>query len=155
MDFVNFAGGILLTLAGVSALAQVPSMTDPVTGARAGHEPGVGESLPRSEKAGNILERQKIVTIANTLPDPGMTEDALPVDYLRAARASLLVGHTGQAQQSLEMAETRALNTTIAIGQDNVPTDRVMISRIKEALQTLGRGDSPGTIKLIDVALAR
>lgn len=53
------------------------------------------------------------------------------------------------------MAETRALNTTIAIGQDNVPTDRVMISRIKEALQTLGRGDSPGTIKLIDVALAR
>ncbi len=67
----------------------------------------------------------------------------------------MLVGHTGQTQQSLEMAETRALNTTIAIGQDNVPTDRVMISRIKEALQTLGRGDSPGTIKLIDVALAR
>ena len=155
MFLVNLAGGILLATAGVSALAQAPAMMDPATGARPGHEPGVGVSLPLSNKAGNILEGNPRVTLADTLPDPGIGNNALPVDYLRAARASLLVGHTGQAQQSLEMAETGALNTTADQGAHNVPTDGPMIAHIRDALQTLGHGDSPGTIRLIDLALTQ
>lgn len=145
----------MLALAGVSALAQVPSMADPVTGARPGHEPGVGISLPRSEKAGNILQGDARMTIANTLPDPGIPDAAMPVDYLRAARASMVVGHTGQAQQSLEMAETGALNTTVVHGTENVPANGLLIRQIRDALQTLGHGDNAGTIRLIDLALAQ
>ena len=152
MFVAKVAGGALLAMAAASALAQVPSMTD--TGARPGHIPGVGESLPRSDKAGSILEGNPRVTIANTLPDPGISDNALPVDYLRAARASLLLGHTGRAQQSLEMAETGALNTTVLRGTENVPTNGPLIERIRTALQTLGHGDSAETVRVIDSALA-
>ena len=154
MFLIKFVGGAMLAMAGVSALAQVPSMGAPDDGARPGHIPGVGESLPRSDKAGNILEGNPRVTIANTLPDPGIALDALPVDYLRAARASLLLGHTGQAQQSLEMAETGALNTTVLTGTENVPTNGPMIGRIREARQALGHGNSVETVRIIDQALA-
>ncbi len=155
MLLLNLAGGALLTLAGVSALAQVPAITDPITGARPGHEPGVGESLPRSDRAGHILEGSPNMTVANTLPDPGIPEDATPIDYLRAARASLLVGHTGQAQQSLEMAETGALNAPVRSGAAAAAVNDGLIARIKDALQALGRGDNPGSIHMIDLALAR
>ena len=92
------------------AIALTPPSVNPVAGARPSHELGVGESLPRSHKANNI---------APTLPRPAVGENATTQDYLRAVLAA---GHTGQAQQALDTAETRVLDRSVAQGQTNTPS---------------------------------
>jgi hypothetical protein len=154
MRYVSFATVALLSIAAVQALAQAPSGLDPATGARPGHEPGVGNSLPLSNNASNILPGNTQSTIAPTLPASSVGETATSRDYLRAARASLVAGRTGQAQQSLEMAETRALDRSVAQGQTNTPSDSQLVAEIRDARHALGRGDSPHAIQLIDLALA-
>ena len=44
------------------------------------------------------------------LPTTLVGPNATPADYLRAAQQSLQAGRTGEAQQALEMAETRLLD---------------------------------------------
>jgi len=154
MTYVNLAAAALLSVVGMSALAQAPPGIDPATGARPGHEPGVGESMPRSDKASNILPGNGRAHIASTLPASGLGENAMPAEYLRAARASLVAGRTGQAQQSLEMAQTRTLNPTVLQGQEKAPDDSAKVGQIREALQALGGGDKPQAIRIIDSILA-
>jgi hypothetical protein len=132
---------------------QVPPGTNPATGARPGHEPGTGESLPLSNKASNIGPTDTRSTIAPTLPGPAAGEHATTQDYLRAARAALVAGRTGQAQQSLEMAETRSLDRSVAQGQTNTPSESQLVSRIRDARRALRRGDRTHAIQLIDLAL--
>jgi hypothetical protein len=154
MRYVNFVTVALLSIAAVQALAQAPSSLDPATGARPGHEPGVGDSLPLSDKASNIGPADTQSTIAPTLPAPSVGATATTREYLQAARASLVAGRTGQAQQSLEMAETRALDRSVAQGQTNAPSDSQVVSRIHDARRALGSGDSIHAIQLIDLALS-
>src|SRR5579862_2776832 len=106
MRCVYLATAALLGMTVVSALAQAPPIVATTAGARPGHVPGIGESLPQSDKASNIGPGDTRSSIAPTLPAPAVGENATPSDYLRDARASLVAGRTGQAQQSLEMAET-------------------------------------------------
>ena len=145
MRYVTLAIAALLTMITLPALTQTPSGANPATGARPGHQPGVGESLPRSDKASNI---------APTLPQPAVGENATTQDYLRAARAALTTGRTGQAQQALEMAETRSLDRSVAQGQTNTPSDNQLVSRIRDARRALGGRDSAQAIQLIDLALS-
>lgn len=154
MRYVSFATVALLSMGALQALAQAPSSLDPATGARPGHEPGVGVSLPLSSNASNIGPADTKSVIAPTLPTPSVGETATTHDYLQAARASLVAGHTGQAQQSLEMAETRALDRSVARGQTNAPSDSQMVARIQDARRALGGGDTAHAIQLIDLALA-
>ena len=154
MRYVSFATVALLSIAAVQALAQAPSTLDPATGARPGHEPGVGVSLPLSNNASNIGPADTKSIIAPTLPASSVGEMATPREYLQAARASLVAGRTGQAQQSLEMAETRALDRSVAQGQTNAPSDSQMVARIHDARRALGSGDSTHAIQLIDLALS-
>jgi hypothetical protein len=151
---LNLAAAALLGMTAASALAQAPSGADPATGARPGHEVGVGDSLPRSNKASNIAPSDTRSNIAPTLPPSAAGEDAASRDYLRSARASLVAGQTGQAQQSLEMAETRALDRSVPQGQTDTPSHSQLISRIRDARHALGGGDSARTIQLIDLALS-
>jgi hypothetical protein len=125
----------------LSALAQVPSGADPATGARPGHQIGVGDSLPRSGKASNIVPADTRSNIAPTLPMATVGDDAASRDYLKAARASLVAGHTGQAQQSLEMAETRVLDRSVRQGETDTPSHSQLVSRIREARHAPGGGD--------------
>ena len=92
--------------------------------------------------------------IAPTLPQPPVGENATTQDYLRAARSALAAGRTGQAQQSLEMAETRALDRSVAQGQTNAPSDSQLVSRIRDARHALGSGDRAHAMQLIDSALS-
>src|ERR1700733_13861679 len=87
----------------------VPPGTNPETGARAGNQVGTGMSLPMGYRSSNIDERDTRSLIAQNLPSPPVGENANAVDYLRAAQSALVAGHTGEAQQSLEMAQTRLL----------------------------------------------
>jgi hypothetical protein len=154
MRYLSLAAIGLLGTAALQALAQTPSGLDPATGARPGHEVGVGDSLPRSDKASNIQWSDTRSTIAPTLPASALADDATTRDYLRAARTSLVAGRTGQAQQSLEMAETRVLSRSVPQGRVDVPSDSQLVAEIRDARRALGEHDSAHAIQIIDVALA-
>jgi hypothetical protein len=139
----------------MSALAQTtPPGMNPATGARPGHEPGVGDSLPLSNNASNIKPSDTRSASAPTLPRSGMGADATAHDYLTAARAALVAGRTGQAQQSLEMAETRALGGSVAQGQGSTPDNGQLVSRIRDARSALGSGDKTRAMQSVDLALS-
>jgi hypothetical protein len=154
MRSLTLATATLLGMTALSALAQVPSGADPATGARPGHEPGIGDSLPRSNQSSNIVPADTRSNIAPTLPAPAIGDNATTRDYLRAAREFLVAGRTGQAQQSLEMAETRALDRSVQQGQTRTPSDSKFIARIQDARHALGGGDLVQALQLIDLALA-
>lgn len=154
MRCVNLAFAASLGLIALQALAQAPSGVNPTTGAQPGHAPGTGESLPLSDKANNIGHAGTRSAIAPTLPSPAIGEAATAQNYLKAARSALAGGHTGQAQQSLEMAETRALDRSVAPGQTTAPSDSQLVSRIRDARHALGSGDRTHAIQLIDFALS-
>lgn len=92
--------------------------------------------------------------IAPTLPSPELGPNAGPGDYLRAARGALATGQTGEAQQALEMAETRALDRSVPLFQTNTPSDSSLVERIHAARQTLATGDRSATMRAIDAAIA-
>ena len=75
MRYVSFAAVALLGMGALQALAQAPSGLDPATGARPGHEPGVGVSLPLSNNASNIGPADTQSIIAPTLPAPSVGDN--------------------------------------------------------------------------------
>ena len=143
----------LLGMIGVSALAQAPSI-DASAGVQAGLNHGDRDSLPRSNKASNIVAADTKGTSAPTLPPSGLSPDAPPRDYLRAARASLAAGHTGAAQQTLEMAETRTLGGADVPDLAKQPSANTNVAEIRDALHALAGGDRARAIQIIHTALA-
>ena len=155
MRSLMFATVAVLAMIAMPVLAQAPAAPDAAgTGARAGHEPGVGDSLPRSNKASNIDAADSQSNVAPTLPQSSIGGHGTPRDFLTAARASLVAGRTGQAQQSLEMAETRALDRSVVADQADVQDPSQFVAKIREALHALGEGDGKRAIEIIDLALA-
>jgi hypothetical protein len=157
MFIVKLATAGLFGMAAVTALAQAPSMDisrAPVSSdVRAGLDNGDRDSLPRSDKAGNIEPSNTRSTIAATLPSPPVAPDASAREFLKAARESLAAGRTGQAQQSLEMAETRSLGGSISPELANAPTDNPVVTQIRQALRALGDGDRAQSLQIIDAVL--
>ena len=98
-----------------------PPGTNPATGARPGNVIGTGSSLPRSNRASNITPSDTRSSVAPNLPSPPIGENASPRAYLIAARGALAAGRTGEAQQSLEMAQTRLLDRSVPLFQTNTP----------------------------------
>ena len=143
------AQGVPLTSQGV------PPGTNPQSGARPGNDIGTGESLPFSNRAGNIGPQDTRSEIAPNLPSPTVGEDAPPSAYLRAARTALLQGRTGEAQQALEMAETRALDRSVPLFQTGTPSKSPLVGTIQKALNALGSGDRAGAAQFIDQALTQ
>jgi hypothetical protein len=154
MRIETIAIAALLGISTANAFGQSNTGLDPATGARPGHEVGVGDSLPLSDKASNTSSADTRSTIAPTLPPSAIGTNATPRDYLRAARASLVAGQTGATQQSLEMAETRALDRSVVAGQANVPDSAGLISWIRDARRAMGAGDNKHAIQIIDMALS-
>lgn len=154
MRSLVLASVALLGMSAAIALAQAPAGLDPATGARPGHEPGVGVSLPLSNNASNITPNDTRSVIAPTLPPSSAGPNATAEDYLRAARASLAAGQTGATQQSLEMAETRALDRSVPIGQTGDAGSNKLVTEIRNARDALAAGDNQHAIQLIDMALA-
>jgi hypothetical protein len=153
---------VLAALAGTPVLAQtsvrvtpqgVPPGTNPTTGARPGNDIGTGMSLPLGTRASNIDQGDTRSTIAPNLPTPTVGPNATAVDFLRAAQSSLQAGRTGEAQQSLEMAQTRLLDRSVPMGQTNTPSDNPAVTRISQALQALGAHDRAQAMQLIQSAI--
>ena len=121
--------------------------------ARPGHAPGEGVSYPLSNSSSNIGPADTRSTIAPTLPTPALGPGAGPVQYLQAARASLAAGRTGEAQQSLEMAQTRLLDRSVPYNATNAPSANPAVSQISEALRALGAGDRMRAMQIIDATI--
>lgn len=140
-----------------SSAPEPPSIdygsTDHGYGARPGHEPGSGISYPVSPRASNIDRGDSRSLIAPTLPTPALGAKAGPAEYLNAARISLAAGRTGEAQQALEMAQTRLLDRSVPYRGTTVPSGNPAVSQITEALHALAAGDRPRALQIIDATI--
>jgi hypothetical protein len=153
---------LLFGLASGAALAQsavpltpqgVPPGADPATGARPGNEIGTGMSMPMGTSASNITPSETGSTIAPNLPSPELGDAASAQDYLLAARNALAAGRTGEAQQAMEMAQTRLLDRSVPLFQTHSPSANPVVSQISQALQALAAGDKPRCMSLIEAAI--
>jgi hypothetical protein len=148
----------LMVCATSACLAQpvprgVPPGANPQTGARPGNEIGTGSSLPYSNNASNITSQDTKSSIAPNLPSPDIGPNSPPRAYLVAARSALLTGHTGEAQQALEMAETRALDRSVPLFQTGVPSKSPLVAQIQQALDALAAGDRGQAVKIIEATI--
>jgi hypothetical protein len=85
--------------------------------------------------------------VKSPLPSPNLSEDVKPSDALRAAEA-------GAAQEALEMAQTRMLDRSVALGRTNNPSDNPTVEQISRALQALAAHDLEDCVQLIRTAIA-
>ena len=155
MRMLKLATFALLGVTSIAGLAQARSPMLANTGpeadasfSSAGIYPSPND--PRSTRASHILPDDTRSTIAPRLPTPDVGEDADARDYLRAARAALNAGRTGQAQQSLEMAETRLLTRETTQDAATMPDDGPRVNRVRDALHALGEGDRGRALNIID-----
>jgi hypothetical protein len=109
--------------------------------------------MPMGTRASNIDSNDTRSAIAPNLPSPSLGPDSSPVDYLHAAQASLQAGRTGEAQQSLEMAQTRLLDRSVPLGQTNNPSDNPAVAQISQALRALAARDRAQAMQLIEAAI--
>lgn len=117
------------------------------------HEPGTGQSGPASGKASNITAGDTHSAIAPHFQTPAVGDNAGPEGYLRAAQHALAAHKTGEAQQALEMAETRLLTRSMPVSQSGQPSADPMVSNVSRARQALGQGDVSGAAAAIKAAL--
>jgi hypothetical protein len=134
----NFAPTFLLAL-GVSAVALAPAAF---------------AQNPTSDHASNIGASDTASPIAPALPSPDLGPGSSPEAVLHAARAALATGRTGEAQQALEMAETRLLDRSTPLFQTNDPSNNPLIHQIGDARRALGSGDRAQSMQLLDKAIA-
>jgi hypothetical protein len=118
------------------------------------HQPGTGESGPASSTASNIDPGDTHSDIAPHFQSPDVGPNAGPVGYLKAAEKALDHHHTGEAEQALEMAETRLLDRSTPVGTADQPDQNGMVQKVSMARQALGHHDIKGARKAIALALA-
>ena len=143
---------IFLLLAG-SAMAQPYAPPPTNDGARPGNDIGTGQSLPRSNQAGNINAATTHSELAPNLPAP-VGVDSVP-DLLVTARQALAAGQTGAAQEALERAESRALDRDITLGTERIPDQSPEIAAISQARDALANNNLRGAMAIIDATLRR
>lgn len=136
-----------------AATAQGTPPIPYATGARPGNEIGTGQSLPLSNNASNTLPSDTTSVIAPRLPSPNVSDSSGPRDFLLAARQALAANRTGEAQEALERAESRALSGNILATDINQPSQLLAIRNITAARDALATGNKGAAIQAIDVAL--
>ncbi len=109
---------------------------------------------PTSDHASNIIGSDTSPPIAPALPSPDLAPGSPPEAFLHAARSALATGRTGEAQQAMEMAETRLLDRSTPLFQTNDPSSNPLIKQIGDARRALGSGDRATSMKLLDEAIA-
>lgn len=92
--------------------------------------------------------------IATLLPTPPVDPDAGPRPFLLAARSTLRLGRTGEAQEALERAETRLLDRAVLPANVESPDTQRAVLDVGDARRALIARDRPGALRAIDDALA-
>jgi len=93
-------------------------------------------------------------TIAQRLPSPPLDENASATDFLRAAEGALAAGRTGEAQEAMEMAQTRLLDRSVPLGTTGIPSDQAAVKLVSQGLQALAQGDRATCLRMIQAAIA-
>jgi hypothetical protein len=138
-----------------SQVAQNSGQADMQNGAvRPGHVPGVGDSEPASNRASNIDRADTRSVIAPRLPAPSASANASPEQLLGVAQNALRRGQTGEAQEALERAETRALDRSTAQGNENMPAQGPFVQAIGQARRSLANHDVAQTQRDIQNAMS-
>jgi len=137
------------------ALAVSPCLAtaQSVDGARPGNVIGTGMSLPRSDKASNLDAHTTSSSLAPNLPAPQAGEEIQTL--LIDARTALQAGRTGEAQEALERAETRALDRSVPAGDERFPAQDSLVHAISEARASLAAGNVAGAMAVITASLPR
>jgi len=117
----------------------------------------VAAALPalaqNSGLASNIAPSDTRSSIAPRLPAPDAGRDAGPRQYLIDARMALREGRTGAAQEALERAETRLLDS-IDQGSAGEAARTRLLAAATEARQALGAHDTKGAETILNRVLA-
>jgi hypothetical protein len=135
---------------GITAAAAQPVPND---GARPGNIIGTGMSLPRSDNASNINSQTTSSELAPNLPAPPAGDDIQTL--LLDARTSLQAGRTGEAQEALERAETRALDRSVPYGGERQVDAGPLVRATNGARAALAAGNIAAAINIINEALPR
>ncbi len=114
---------------------------------------GAGMVLPRGDGAASVALQDMRTTGVPSLPSPQGDDGRTPSYFLQAAQSALAAGRTGEAQQALEMAQTRLLDRSVPIGQTNNPSDDPLVRQTSQALQALAARDRRTCMQLIESAL--
>jgi hypothetical protein len=91
--------------------------------------------------------------VLSPLPPPDLPPDAKPSNILRTAEGALAAGRIGEAEEALEMAQTRMLDRSVALGQTNNPSNNPAVEQISRARQALAAHDRAGCMQLIQTAI--
>jgi hypothetical protein len=87
-------------------------------------------------------------------PSPGLPETARVSDYLNAALTAVAAGRRGEAEEALEMAQTRMLDRSVPLFQTNDPSDNPTVGQIARAREALTAGDRAACLQMIQAAIA-
>lgn len=107
---------------------------------------------PLSTSASHTSSANARTSMAPRLP--GATGDNSGEAYLTRAEAALRRGHTGEAQEMLERAETRFLDRVTTASTASMPDTDPRITDIEQARQALGRGDRKAAMQSIQAAMS-
>ena len=146
---MRFGVGVCVLCVGVAAGAS----GQVVDGARPGNVIGTGMSLPRSDAASNLDARTTRSELAPNLPAPPAGDDIQTL--LLDARRALRLGQTGEAQEALERAQTRALDRSVPVGDERVLAGGALVAATGRARAALAAGNVAGAIRVIDAVLPR
>lgn len=91
--------------------------------------------------------------LAHQLPAPPLSEDAGPAEFLRAAEGALVAGRADEAQEAMEMAQTRLLGRSVPLGTTGIPSEQPAVKLISQGLQALAAGDRATCLRMIQAAL--
>lgn len=109
-------------------------------------------AIPGAARAASIISEPP-PAISAALPEPPLSEDAGPVAFLRAAENALAAGRTGEAQQAMEMAQTRLLDRSVPLGTHDIPSAQPAVKLISQGLQALADGDRMTCLRMIQAAI--
>jgi len=117
--------------------------------------PFVPGQQPSSANASNIGPTDTHTTWAPSLPVPMINEDAPPADFLKAAAQAIAAGRTGEAQEAMERAESRALDRSVRPSRAGEPSRQTLVAQISKARQALAAGDRMTALRLVQAAAAQ
>lgn len=87
------------------------------------------------------------------LPAPDLDENAKPSAFLQAAENALAAGRNGEAENALEMAQTRMLDRSVPLFKTDAPSGDPIIATIAQARAALAANDRDHCMQLIGEAL--
>jgi len=87
------------------------------------------------------------------LPAPALDDNAPASAFLRAAQSAVIGNRLGEAQQGLEMAQTRLLDRSVPLFQTNTPSNHPALAPLAAAVRAVIAGDREAAIREIQTAM--